>query len=143
MRIIEVVKNAIIARLTTLYPDLPVYEEEPGEEAAKPAFYVRLASSLQERETGRRFRRTLTYDLQYLPLPDSSDRNAQIEQIVEQLYEQLATVSYDGATFRTYDMRHESTDTAMHFYLSVDIALMRAKPAEPIMQQYTQEGSLR
>jgi hypothetical protein len=129
--------EAVIAALNQNFPAIAVYGEEVSEGFPKPSFFVKLSSVTQDREVGNRYKRDYTFDIQYF-----GSTYAEFYQTAEQLYACLETLSDGESSCRGTVLKTEIVDGVLHFSVVYSLHMMRTKPAEPVMQNLSQEGSI-
>lgn len=138
----EDIKNAIVNRLDSLNPEVPVYDERVEQGFQEPCFFVLQISSGQTKEVDRRYRRAMTFDVHYFP-SDSLEKKTECQQVADKLYEHLEYVEWGGNLYRGQKLQHEVVDDVLHFLVSFDIHLMRQKNSVSKMRTLEQEGQIR
>ncbi|MBH0330126.1 hypothetical protein ABH14_10020 [Brevibacillus brevis] len=138
----EKIKYALIKKLDSRDPELPVHDEQVQQGFKEPCFFVLMLNSDQTKEVDRRYRKALLFDVHYFPA-DTLEKKSECHRVAEQLYEQLEYVEYDGNLYRGQNMRHEVVGDVLHFFVSFDVHLMREKLIVPKMRTLEQEGHIR
>lgn len=129
--------EAVTAVLNQNFPTIQVYGEEVAEGFPKPSFFVKLSGVTQDREVGNRYKRDYTFDIHFF-----GSTYAEFYQTAEQLYACLETLEIGESSCRGNGLKSEIVEGVLHFTVVYSFHMMRAKPAEPVMQNLRQEGSI-
>lgn len=132
------VRDGVIAALKEQFPNVNRYGEEIKQGLPAPAFFVKLLDAAHDREFGRRYRRSHTFDIHYF-----SDTNATMHGVAEQLYDCMEYITIGAGQSRGQRMRHEIVDGVLHFFVDFDFHVVRPAAPTPTMQNLTQEGNLK
>lgn len=136
------VRKAVMASLKNHFSSITIYEEnEQGSEG--PCFFffvffVKLLSTKQIREFNRRYKRSHSFGVNYLP--GSANTIDEIDEIVEQLYQHLECIDLNGSLLRAISIKHEIIDGVLHFFVDYDFHVVKEKPNQIKMQSLEQEG---
>ena len=120
------IRQEIINKLDSLYPDIPIYGEEIPQGFEEPSFFIKILTGSQKKEVGRRYKRSITVDIHYFA---SSNKEAEI--IANELYEKMGYLLNNAA--RGLDMRHEVSDSILHFFIDYKMHLLKQKEIHPKM----------
>lgn len=126
------VRNTVMQTLQTVFPELPVYGEEPGEAESLPRLYVRLPEGTHTQEMGRRFRRENSVVVRYDP--SGALPNEDMYTMAERLTAELQQVSLSGKPLTGRDMRFEIAEGALLFYVTYQFVVAAQAPENPAMQ---------
>ncbi|MFH5185727.1 DUF6838 family protein [Paenibacillus sp. TAB 01] len=137
------IKNGILARLSEIDPELPLYDEQIKQGFTEPAFFVLQVNSGQTRGVNRRYIRSLLFNVHFFPDPKSLTKKEDCRAIAERLYEAMVYVEVDGQLCRGLDHRYEVIDDVLHFFVGFTVHLMKTADQVPKMQQLEQEGYLK
>lgn len=116
-----VLRNAIISKLKTVFPDNKIYGEKVEQGLKKPCFFITvlpgdfidLGKSMQQRE--------ITIDIQYLSKEETNAKNIEMADLLNDLFQKI---TFDGLTVNVIERRFEIVDDILHFFLDLDIILM-------------------
>ncbi|MEK3912213.1 DUF6838 family protein [Paenibacillus sp. FSL H7-0331] len=140
----EDIKSGMLARLEELEPGYGRYNEQMPGDAQKPAFLVSLVDSTQQKEINRRYRRSMTFAIQFFPDPGSLTQRADCLRMGERLYSQLECVVSDNILYRGSGMKYEVVDEELQFNISFSIRLIHEQETVPsLMETIEQEGHIR
>ncbi|MBP1312335.1 hypothetical protein JOD82_005480 [Paenibacillus sp. 1182] len=139
----EDVKNGILKYLSTFQTGAPVYDERIEQGFHEPCFFVLLIDGAQARELGRRYMRTNSFDIHYFPDPDNPEKRRECEAVAYRLYEELEYIQWEGSLYRAVGLKHQIVDDVLHFFLDVNVHLMRPKGPETKMRTLKQEAGIR
>lgn len=144
MKDIEITYNkiryGIMNALYTHFPDIERYGEEIKEGLDPPCFFVKLLNGSQNQELGRRYKRANFFDIHYF---SDGDKNEDLNDMAEKLYDKLEIIEIDGIKYRGTGMNHEIVGRVLHFFIEYNFHVYREKPIEPTMQELEQEGWLK
>jgi hypothetical protein len=140
---VEDVKNGILKYLSTFQTGVPVYDERIEQGFKEPCFFVLLINGAQDRELGRRYRRVANFDIHYFPDPDNPEKRRECETVANRLYEEMEYIQWDGNVYRAIGLNHRIVDDVLHFFLDVNVHLMRPKDEEVKMRTLKQEARIR
>jgi hypothetical protein len=132
------VRDGVIAAIKTQYPEIKVYGEEIKQGLVEPRFYVKVLTAGQDREMGRRYKRTHSFDVHYF-----SQSNEDKQEVAESFYAGLEYIQANGMTFRGQGMGHETIDRVLHFFVDYNFHVMRQKNPETKMQTLKQEANFK
>ncbi|PPQ49124.1 hypothetical protein C5G87_07040 [Paenibacillus peoriae] len=139
----EDVKNGILKYLSTFKTGVSVYDERIEQGFKEPCFFVLLIDGSQARELDRRYMRTHSFDIHYFPDPDNLEKRRECEAVADRLYEELEYIQWKGSLYRVVGMKHQIVDDVLHFFLDVNVHLMRPKGPETKMMTLKQEAGIR
>ncbi|GBF75772.1 hypothetical protein PA598K_04203 [Paenibacillus sp. 598K] len=131
-------KQGVLDALAARFPDFAVYEGELPETPAASYFHVRLSPVTQERQLGRRYRRTYGFDIALAaPTPDERLETA------DALLDELVYIEVDGVPCRGSGLKHELVDGVLRVYAQYELQLVREAAEEVRMQHFSQKGSIK
>ncbi|KOP70989.1 DUF6838 family protein [Cytobacillus solani] len=133
---INEMRKAVMATLKTYFSSITLYEEQK-QGAEGPCFFVRLLSTKQLREINRRYKRSHSFDITYLP--SSANTMDEIDIIAEQLYRYLEYIDLNGSLVHALNMRHEIIEGVFHFFVDYDFYVVKEKTNQIKMQKLEQE----
>lgn len=139
----EDVKNGILKYLSTFRTGVPVYDERIEQGFKEPCFFVLIIDGAQNREFNRRYMRTDSFDIHYFPDPNNPEKRRECEAVADRLYEELEYIQWEGSLYRAVGMKHQIVDDVLHFFLDVNVHLMRPKGPETKMKTLKQEAGIR
>ncbi|MGG3210555.1 DUF6838 family protein [Geobacillus stearothermophilus] len=115
------IRNAVIGKLKTAFPDHKIYGEKVEQGLKKPCFFItilpgdviELNKSMQQRE--------ITIDIQYL---SEEETNAKNVEMVDSLNDLFRSIAFDGMKVNIVERRFEIVDDILHFFLDLDFIVM-------------------
>ncbi|MEF2964937.1 hypothetical protein V3851_03765 [Paenibacillus sp. M1] len=144
-------REGIIALLSERFPDTGIYGEggessEPGTQAEAeaeaggeaPYFIVKLQNMAQEQELGRRYRRTLSFLVKYVPAAGQAE--ASLHETAELLFALFREAEIGGANYSGRKMKYEIAENTLHFFFEFHFLVWLPAPDEPKMQSLKEEG---
>lgn len=139
MAIEAAIKKGITAALDELEPGYNIYTESIEQGFTEPAFFIARLDSAHKREFGRRYTRSLLFDVHFFPPQDSLHKQAICDAMAERMYDRLERVAVGDGTCRAHGLRYEVIDGVLHFFMSFDLSLLRQRPAAVLMQTLEEE----
>lgn len=114
-------RDAIISKLKTTFPDHKIYGEKVEQGLKKPCFFItvlpgdviELSKSMQQRE--------ITIDIQYLSEEETNAKNIEMADLLNDLFQRI---TFDGLMVNVIERRFEIVDDILHFFLDLDFILM-------------------
>lgn len=131
-------RYAVFGALKERFPDIKRYGEEIKQGLQEPSFFVKLLSSAQDREFGRRYSRSHSFDIHFF-----GKTNEEIHATAEQLYDCMEYITVGAGVCRGRSMSHEIVDGVLHFFVTYAVHLQRIKPEVPSMQSLDQRGNIK
>lgn len=136
------VVQSVAAALTARFPELPVYTERGPEGFPAPCLFVQLLKSEQTRELNRRFKRTYSLDVQFVPAAERSRESAY--DMAEQLCELFSTLpANDGLSHGSGMSTEWKDDGTLHLYLTFQHLVWSTAEEEVKMSTLQQEGKVK
>lgn len=135
---VNIVRDGMVGAIKEAFPDRKVYDEEIKQGLRPPAFFIKLLSTSQDREIGRRYMRTHLFDVHYF-----TDTNEDGHAIAETLYDILENIVVPDGKIRGTGMNHEVVGDILHFFVDYNVHVLRTKPVFPLMQKLEQEVSVK
>lgn len=126
-------RNAVISKLKTAFPDHKIYGEKVEQGLRKPCFFItvlpgdviELNKLMQQRE--------ITIDIQYLSEEETNAKNVEMADLLNDLFRSIA---FDGLTVNIVERRFEIVDDILHFFLDLDfIVMLSAAEQQDLMQE--------
>ncbi|MFS8215552.1 DUF6838 family protein [Paenibacillus polymyxa] len=139
----EDVKNGILKYLSTFQTGVPVYDERIEQGFHEPCFFVLIIDGAQNREFNRRYMRTDSFDIHYFPNSKNPEKRRECEAVADRLYEEMEYIQWEGSLYRAIGLKHQIVDDVLHFFLDVNVHLMRPKQSETKMRTLKQEAGIR
>jgi len=125
------VRHAVIAALEDAFPDIPVGGAEIKRNLAPPCFCVELLEASHTQELGRRFVRSLPFDVQYFAANPDSEA---LYDVAEQLTGLLQWIEAGGRMTRGMGIRFQVVEDVLHFYVEYQVHVWAPQPEVPAMQ---------
>lgn len=132
------VKQGVLDALAARFPDFAVYEGEVPETPAASYFHVRLSPVTQQRQLGRRYRRTYSFEI-VLAAPTPDERL----EAADALLDELVYIEVDGMPCRGSGLKHELVGGVLRVYAQYELQLVREEAEEPQMEKLAQEGKIK
>ena len=127
--------DGIAQTLTIHFPEIEIHEEELNQGLEEPCFFIKILQGKHTQELGKRYRRVCSFDIQYF----NSDKRA-LQDMAEQFYDVMELINLGDAKHRGVNMKHETTDGVLHFFVDYNFILYRQGEDIPKMQELKQEG---
>jgi len=126
------IRNAVIGKLKTAFPDHKIYGEKVEQGLKKPCFFIavlpgdviELNKSMQQRE--------ITIDIQYLSEEEMNAKNVEMADLLNDLFR---NVTFDGLTVNVMERRFEIVDDILHFFLDLDFIVMLSDTTQHDLMQ--------
>jgi hypothetical protein len=114
-------RDAIIGKLKTAFPDHKIYGEKVQQGLKKPCFFITilpgdftdLSKSMQQRE--------ITVDIQYLSEEETNVKNIEMADLLTDLF---MKIEFNGLTVNVIEKRFEIVDDILHFFIDLDFIFM-------------------
>mgnify|MGYP001770544473 CR=1 FL=1 len=125
-------RNAIISKLKTIFPDHKIYGEKVEQGLKKPCFFItvlpgdviELSKSVQQRE--------ITVDIQYLSAEETNAKNIEMADILTDLFKKI---DFDDLSLNVIEKRFEIVDDVLHFFIDLDFILILKDTEEHELMQ--------
>lgn len=131
------VKDGVIRKLKTLYPDEKVSDEKIRQGLENVRFFVKVLDTAQNREIDRRYKRCVFLDIHYF-----ASNYEEAYEVAETLYEGMEYIQVGEHTVRGTGMRSEIVDDVLHFFVSYDYHVIKPKAPGTKLQGLEQEGHI-
>lgn len=118
------VKQEVINKLDSLYPDIPIYDDEVPQGFKEPSFFIKLINGSHTREINTRYKRTYSFDIHYF-----AGSNEECESMANELYENMEYLLNYYA--KGINMKHEIIDRVLHFFVDYKITLIKETEENP------------
>lgn len=138
------IREGVMALLTARFPGIGVYGEDPsqdGQTPGSPCFLVKLLTASQEQELGRRYNRTLSFLIKYIP--EAAQREASLHETAELLFELFGEAVIDRTRYFGSKMKYEVVDKNLHFFFDFHFLVWQPASVEPKMQSLKEEGHIK
>jgi len=135
--------DGVVRSLAERFPEVPVYREKSEQEAEGPCFYVEMIKASQEQELNRRYRRSSSFQVQFVTGQTSQSPDMSVLDMAEQLYELFRELEIDGAKYMGAQMKHEVRDGVLYFDFSFHFLVWLPPGDEPKMQTLKEEEFLK
>ncbi|CAH0122430.1 hypothetical protein PAE9249_04980 [Paenibacillus sp. CECT 9249] len=133
----------VVSALERLFPDVPVNSEGSGQGTRGPCLHVELASVSQVRIFGRRYKRTHSFVIRYIPGESTQASNDEFHGKGERLCEGLELIEAGGGLCRGSDMKYEIAEGVLHFSVNYGFHVMREQAQGTKMRHLEQEGTVK
>lgn len=138
---IDDLKIGINQSLDKEFPNITIYGEEIEQGFEEPCFFVKILSSLQDKELNIRYKKNISFDVHYFS--DKEDKNSDYNNMADKLYEVLEYVTVGNSLYRANKMKHEVIDGVLHFMLQFDYHVLKQIEEAPKMNKLAQEVGLK
>ena len=128
----EIMKGISRKLKLTFGEDFEVYFSKDVRQGLKePAFFIAWLASTQRRMIDARWELRNSFDVHYFPREDGS--NTEMVQIGRRLFEELEFVELlNGDLVHGSEMRQETVDGVLHFFVDYNMFLMRPSDETPM-----------
>jgi len=114
-------RDAIISKLKSAFPDHKIYGEKVEQGLKKPCFFITilpsnfsdLSKSMQQRE--------ITVYIQYLSTEETNVKNIEMVDILTDLFKQI---DFNDLSVNVIERRFEIVDDVLHFFIDLDFILI-------------------
>ncbi|RCX22587.1 hypothetical protein DFP94_101167 [Fontibacillus phaseoli] len=138
------IREGVMTLLTARFPDIGVYggeQTQDGQTPQSPCFLLKLLTASQEQELGRRYNRTLSFLIQYIP--EAAQRGASLHETAESLFELFREAVIDETRYFGSKMKYEIVEKSLHFFFSFHFLVWQPAPEGPKMQSLEEEGHIK
>lgn len=118
-----------------------VYKESIEQGMTEPCFFVSLNSFSQKQITGKRYYREQRFTIKYVPR--TVNKNAEICDAADRLYDTLESVTMGSDLFRGSKMNCEVIDGTLHFYVNYNFYVYKETQADEPMENVSVESGLK
>ncbi|EMI10370.1 phage tail terminator family protein [Anoxybacillus gonensis] len=114
-------RDAIISKLKSAFPDHKIYGEKVEQGLKKPCFFITilpgdftdLSKSMQQRE--------ITVDIQYLSIDETNVKNIEMADILTDLFKKI---DFNDLSVNVIERRFEIVDDVLHFFIDLNFILI-------------------
>ncbi len=139
--LIEVI-DAIASKLSRDFgSSIAVYKEEAEQGLTAPCFFISLNNFSQKQITGKRYYREQRFTIKYCPA--TANKNTEICQVADRLYDTLESIFMDADMFRGSKMSCQVVEGVLLFYVNYNFYVYKEIPSEEAMDSIAVEGGLK
>ena len=136
------IRNAIAVKLNEVFGDAYlVHTEEIKQGLKEPCFFILFLNPSREKKLGARYLMRYPIDVHYFPV--GANKNEDINNIADQLYDALEYITVDEALIRGDKMRFEISGGVLHFFVEYSMYLVKAEAPEVFMNEIEIGGVLK
>jgi hypothetical protein len=114
-------RDAIISKLKTAFPDHKIYGEKVEQGLKKPCFFITILPGDFTDLSKLTQRREITIDIQYLSVEETNVKNIEMADLLTDLFKKI---EFNGLTVIVIEKRFEIVDDILHFLIDLDFVLM-------------------
>ena len=137
----ETIKNAIVAELNELFPEIAVYKEEQTNPYEFPNFFVLQLSINSQEDRKDHYFETYLFELRYRHVADV-ELEPKIEQKLDnvgnKLINEFKSVTFDSRPYKIKQANYEKVDKVGHFTFQVMVQTEKEKEQQPLMEHLYQ-----
>lgn len=137
---INKIRDGVMATLYSHFPNMDIYGEEIKEGLTPPCFFVKMLQTTHRQDLDRRYMRNHFFDIHFF---SDGDKNRDLHNMAENLYDVLELIGIDGVLYRGTGMNHEIVDRVLHFFVEYNFNVYKQKPIIPTMQDLEQKGGVK
>ncbi len=139
--LIEVI-DAIASKLSRDFgSSIAVYKEEAEQGLTAPCFFISLNNFSQKQITGKRYYREQRFTIKYCPA--TANKNTEICQVADRLYDTLESIFMDADMFRGSKMSCQVVEGVLLFYVNYNFYVYKEIPSEEAMDSIAVESGLK
>lgn len=127
--IAQAISNALMKTFGETYK---IYTEEVQQGSEVPCFYIACLSQSQENTMRRKYHRKQQFKVRYSP--STANKNGEIYEVVDQLYEVLEYISLSSDLLKGTNMTAEISNGELNFLINYDMHLLNVVPTEESME---------
>lgn len=114
--------------------DYEIYTESVEQGLNEPCFSILCLNPTNEQFLGRRYFRKNQFCIHYFP--KSEEKNKEINEVRERLFECLELVTVDGDLCRGTNMSSETSNGVLSFFVNYDMFMYKMQEGTPTMESY-------
>ncbi len=139
----EIVDGVAITLENEFGEEYEIYQYDAKQGLSTPCFLILLLEPSRRRQIGRRWRQDTPLDIQYFPAQDGD--NQELVRVADRLFSTLEfIILQSGEQMHGYDMRTETVDGVLHFFVQYNAFLTRPNDVQRMeeldVQTTTKEG---
>ena len=114
--------------------DYEIYTESVEQGLNEPCFSILCLNPTNEQFLGRRYFRKNQFCIHYFP--QSEEKNKEINEVRERLFECLELITVDGDLCRGTNMSSETSDGVLSFFVNYNMFMYKMQEGTPTMESY-------
>ena len=144
MSVTNQIKIAILEKLKEQFPGHKRYSEEIKQGFQAPCFFLATINNQSEQKTiGKRYMRTISFDLHFFPPKDTEGRNNErMYAVGDLLYMLLEVVRIPEQFVYGRDMHFEIADGVLHFFVDYKVFVYRQTEPDAYMEKLNVERAV-
>lgn len=144
MSVTNQIKIAILEKLKEQFPEYKRYSDEIKQGFQAPCFFLATINNQSEQKTiGKRYMRTISFDLRFFPPKDTECRNNErMYEIGDLLYMLLEIVRIPEQLVYGSDMHFEIVDGVLHFFVDYKVFVYRQIEMDAYMEKLNVERAV-
>lgn len=125
--------DGIAQKLNQVFGDgYEIYIDQVEQGLKEPCFLIVCLTGRQEQEIGVAYNRELPFDIHYFPQAKKITR--EVNSVVDTLNIGLEYIQIEDGLLRGTDLKHETTDGVLHFFVNYDLRLRKVVEREEYME---------
>ncbi|NFG22689.1 hypothetical protein FDF11_08275 [Clostridium botulinum] len=140
-KIITAISQALDDAFNVNSDDYAIYTENVEQGLNEPCFFIFSLEPSNKQLIRNRYERTYPFDIHYFP--KSEDRNNEINEITETLFDVLEYVNLDDGPIKGTNMHGEIIDNVLHFFINFNMIVAKDIQKEDSMENLKVEGNLK
>lgn len=128
------IRDSIVSKLATTFPDHTIYDEKVLQGLKRPCFFVDLIPIDIVKVSPNRQDRSMIVDIQYMSLEDTKTKNLETAELLGQLF---SVVEFNNFRVSVSNERYEMLDGILHYLFDLDFILIGGQTeTEPNMGEF-------
>ena len=125
--------TGIAQKLNQVFGDgYEIHIDEVKQGLKEPCFLIVCVTGSQQQEIGTLYEREQAFDLHYFP--KAKNYTTEVNSVVDALNMELEYITVDGNLIRGTKMKHQVTDSVLHFFVNFDIRIRKVVEPDPFME---------
>lgn len=140
----------VAGRLKEAFPECKIYTTDDVKQGIEePCFFIADVDYADEKVVGNRYQMFYTIDIHFFPSPNTGNKYSDIRRMRTAISDAIEYIKVlDPNTMDAFQMtgtgrRSDDVDGVLHTFVSYNTFFMKPAPALPIMESFTQNGSLK